>query len=98
MHPLSCAERMDIEAALRRGSEANDELDLRARNRDARTVAVALEYEQRRHGGRGRHARRNAVVVGGARAHDTILSARAKGRKLLGTRVRFFQAATSAGG
>ena len=35
MHPLSHAERVYVETTSRRRPEANDELDLRTRNRDA---------------------------------------------------------------
>ena len=61
MHPPSHAERVHVETALRRRPEANDELDLRARNRYARRVAVALVDEERRHGrgGRTRSAQRD---------------------------------------
>ena len=49
MRVLACAEGADIETASGRRPEANDELDLRTRNRDERHVAVAIVQQQRRH-------------------------------------------------
>lgn len=98
MRSPSHAHRMDVEAASRRRAEANDELDLRTRDRDERRIVLALEDEQRRHGGRGRHARRETTIDSDALVHETIVSTARRRRKLRRPFVRFFQSEATTGG
>jgi len=101
MHPLPYAQHVYVETTSRRRPEANDEMDLRTRNRDARGVAFTLVHEQRRYCARSRRARRHATVVNGARMHDvyeTILLRTRRSRKIRRARVRFFQSEASADG
>ena len=95
VHPLLTAERVNIETADRRGSEANDEMRLRARDRDARHVAFALVHEQRRDGGCGRGVRRNAMAM--SDVHEPILRRARRSRKIRTNGVRFFQATRGRG-
>ena len=96
VHPPSRAERVYVETTSRRRPEANDELDLWTRNRDAGPVAIAVEHEQSRHSGAGRGARHRTLVGNGARVHGTILPAREGRATFRGTHVRIFQAAKGA--
>lgn len=87
MRPLSSAERMHVEASPCRRSEANGEMNLRARNRDALHVAFVLVEQQRRHG--AAHA---------ASMHEEILVRERASSKLRRALVRFFQSGASADG
>jgi UDP-glucose 4-epimerase len=94
MHPRAHAHGVDVEPASGRGPEANDELDLRTRKRDALHVAVALVHEQPGHPGGSRRAGRNAADGSDARLHERILVGCTGSRKLPRARVRFFQSVT----
>ena len=97
LHPLSSAQRVNVEPLLQRGPEANDEMRLGTRNGDPLLVTVALVHEQRRHSGRTRRPRRRRrntrQARNGARVHGTIVSGRARQRNLWHADVRFFQSA-----
>lgn len=97
MHLLSSAHGVNVQTAARGRTEANDEMNLGMRQRDAASVALDLVDEQPRHGGQGRHTRRDrGDARSRARVHGKSVVARATCRKLPFDDVRFFQSVTSA--
>jgi hypothetical protein len=94
MHPLPYAERVYVETTSCRWPEASDKMDLGARDRDARHIAVDLIHEQRRHGGGGRRARRHEILENNARVHGISVDSAGRSRKC--APVRFFQSAAGA--
>lgn len=91
MCALSDAERVYVEAVSGLRTEANHELDLRARNGDERNVVVALVNGEGRQHGRGRRLRCDVADVDAARGHETIVLLAPPSRKSQAALVRFFQ-------
>ena len=81
MDLLTSAERVDVEAAVRRRPEAGDEVDLGPRDGDPLPVAVELVHEQRRHDGSGLGRGHQAAVNCGGRVHRTIYARAGRPRK-----------------
>ena len=72
-HLLLHAEGMDIQTSSGRGPEADDELNLSARNRNKPSIPPALLHKIPRHRGRGRRARRYAIALDCTPLHVTSL-------------------------
>ncbi len=91
VRPLPHSHRMHVEAVSRGRPEANDEADLRPRDRNQRDVVGAFVQGERGNRRRCRHAREHAIGKKRTGEHGRSLVPRHIGRKL----VRFFQSRPS---